>query len=127
MSNPWRETKGYSFHSICFHVKDISLSATFYEEVLGMSVVREANLGHLSKVWLQFPSNKSGRGFGLASSLIELVQKHGTEWDDHFDVQANAGGFHHITCTVPDIISARQRFEKLGVAMDELGVSPKYV
>lgn len=55
MSNPWRETKGYSFHSICFHVKDISLSATFYEEVLGMSVVREANLGYVAFVSLTWP------------------------------------------------------------------------
>lgn len=47
MSNPWRETQGYSFHSICLHVKDISLSSMFYQDVFGMDVVREANLGYV--------------------------------------------------------------------------------
>lgn len=47
MSNPWRETRGYSFHSICLHVKDISLSSMFYQDVFGMDVVREANLGYV--------------------------------------------------------------------------------
>jgi len=47
MSNPWRETRGYSFHSICLHVKDIGLSSMFYQDVFGMDVVREANLGYV--------------------------------------------------------------------------------
>ena len=115
MSNPWRETKGYSFHSICFHVKDISLSATFYEEVLGMSVVREANLGYVAFVSLTRPdiwvkSGSSSRRTSLVADLdlqalwlnlsksskfciwgTRAKAESGTEWDDHFDVQANAG------------------------------------
>lgn len=47
MSNPWRETKGYSFHSICLHVRDIKESCMFYEEVFGMSVVRESDVGYV--------------------------------------------------------------------------------
>ena len=74
MSNPWRETKGYSFHSICFHVKDISLSATFYEEVLGMSVVREANLGYVAFVSLTWPDIwvKSGSSSRRTSLVADL-------------------------------------------------------
>lgn len=56
MSNPWRETKGYSFHSICLHVKDIEESSMFYQHVFGMchfdscswtgmNLIREANVG----------------------------------------------------------------------------------
>jgi len=36
MSNPWRETQGYSFHSICLRVKDIEESTMFYQNVFGM-------------------------------------------------------------------------------------------
>ena len=60
----------------------------FYEEVFGMSVVRESDVGYvcvqmrvsnvqrsIHKAWLQFPANKGGDGFALATSLLELVQR----------------------------------------------------
>lgn len=53
MSNPWRDTKGFSFHSICIQVKDIEESVMFYQEVFGtfarpdsgMDMVREMSVG----------------------------------------------------------------------------------
>lgn len=83
MSNPWRETQGYSFHSICLRVRDIEESTMFYQEVFGMDLVREADLGYVHvtydrrfrKVWIRFPTNKDTDMFGHAHSLIELVQE----------------------------------------------------
>jgi len=51
-----------------------------------------------------------------------LAQRNGTEYDTTFDVQANAGGFHHMTFSVPDLLSARSRFEKLGVTIEDLQI-----
>lgn len=76
----------------------------------------------ISKVWLQFPTDKTEKGFGVATSIIELVQRNGTEYDNTFDVHANAGGFHHMTFSVPDLMSARSRFEKLGVTIDDVQI-----
>ncbi|WFD28006.1 lactoylglutathione lyase [Malassezia nana] len=123
MSNPWRETQGYSFHSICLRVKDIEESTMFYQEVFGMDLVREADLGRFRKVWMRFPTNKDTDMFGHAHSLIELVQESGTEFDPHYHVQARGGGFQHICFSVPDIYAARHRFERLGVHWEDLGFS----
>ena len=35
MATPWRETKGFSFHSVCLHVRDVQESAMFYQEIFG--------------------------------------------------------------------------------------------
>ncbi|KOS13713.1 hypothetical protein Malapachy_1907 [Malassezia pachydermatis] len=123
MSNPWRETKGYSFHSICLHVKDIEESSMFYQHVFGMNLIREANVGQIEKVWLQFPADKKDDLFGSASAVMELVQQRGTERDKNFHIETDKGGFHHLCISVPDIHEARHRFTRLGVPMMDVGIS----
>lgn len=62
MSNPLRETKGFSFHSICIQVKDIDESVMFYQEVFGMSecpdtgmdMVREATVGYVATLMQRY-------------------------------------------------------------------------
>ncbi|WFD45758.1 hypothetical protein GLX27_000382 [Malassezia furfur] len=121
MSNPWRDTKGFSFHSICIQVKDIDESVMFYQEVFGMDMVREVTVGDISKVWLRFPANKDSPLFGHAHSLIELVQRKGTDSDANFQTRATGGGFHHLCFSVPDILKAKRRFESLGVDTVDIG------
>ncbi|WFD06813.1 protein-ER retention protein [Malassezia vespertilionis] len=45
---------------------------------------------NISKVWLQLPADQSEDQFGNASSLIELVQRHGTENDDDFQINSQS-------------------------------------
>ncbi|WFD20360.1 hypothetical protein MCAP1_002604 [Malassezia caprae] len=123
MSNPWRETQGYSFHSICLRVRDIEESTMFYQSVFGMDLVREVDYNRFRKVWLRFPTDKDTDMFGHAHSLIELVQERGTEYDPHYRVQTRGGGFQHMCFSVPDIHAARHRFERLGVHWEDIGLS----
>ncbi|WFD31304.1 hypothetical protein MSPP1_002338 [Malassezia sp. CBS 17886] len=132
----WRETKGYAFHSLCLHVKDIEESVLFYQEVFGMEILREAEIGSLLKVWLTFPSSKNLGSFGHAKGLIEFVQQkyvprlqrffvltdaRGTESDENFKVKADEGGFHHICFSVPDMLNTRHRLAHLDVPTVDIG------
>ncbi|WFD42572.1 hypothetical protein MPSI1_001218 [Malassezia psittaci] len=80
-----------------------------------MDLVREMTGSDIQKVWLQFPADKHTPMFGQSSSLLELVQRKGTEYDNNYHDTVKGGSFHHLCFSVPDIHKARQRLSSLGV------------
>ncbi|WFD35995.1 hypothetical protein MCUN1_002866 [Malassezia cuniculi] len=90
-----------------------------------MSVVREADMGAIVKVWLRLPAdNKDDDGFSTSGSMFELVQRKGTEDQPDFSVKAQGGGLSHLCISVPDVHAAVHRLRHLDVEL--IYVSPKH-
>ena len=124
-----KETSGYVFNHTMLRVKDQKKSIEFYENVLGMTKIRELDFPEweFSLFFMAYvpegfvvPQDKTENAkytFGR-ESVLELTYNYGTEKNEgpvYHDGNQDPRGFGHICITVPDIKTACERFEKLGV------------
>lgn len=120
---------GYTLNHTMLRVKDPAASLAFYCEVLGMSLLRKADIeaGEFSLYFLGYtegedevPANGGDATryvFGR-QGVLELTHNWGTEDEDgpvYHDGNADPRGFGHIALNVPDVHAACARFEEAGV------------
>ncbi|KAL8690366.1 MAG: hypothetical protein Q9224_004421 [Gallowayella concinna] len=128
-NNDVNETEGieatdpetYRLNHTMIRVKDHSKSLQFYQETLGMSLLRtkespssEFNLYFLGYV----PDANNDINTIPLEGVLELTWNYGTEKDDEFeyhDGNSEPQGFGHIAITVDDLDAACSRFEEMGV------------
>jgi len=125
------ETEGYVFNQTMMRIKDPARSMDFYTRVMGMRLVRKLDfpemkfslyfLGYLDdRQASQVPLDDDHRTtytFGR-EAMLELTHNWGTEDDADFayhNGNDKPQGFGHIGIAVPDVYTACERFEKLGV------------
>ncbi|KAK9380790.1 Glyoxalase/Bleomycin resistance protein/Dihydroxybiphenyl dioxygenase [Kockiozyma suomiensis] len=117
---------GYRLNHTMIRVKDPKKSLKFYQEVLGMKLLRTAE-HEAAKFTLYFLGynndpdfvENSGVGVHNFEGVLELTWNWGTESDPEFKGYHNGNdepqGFGHICVSVDDIDAACARFEELGV------------
>ncbi|HDZ55604.1 MAG TPA: lactoylglutathione lyase [Pseudomonas xinjiangensis] len=125
-------TEGFVLNQTMLRVKSPEVSLDFYTRVMGMTLVKrldfeemkftlyflaaidELDLGY----WSDDPKVRLVQTFGRPA-MLELTHNWGTEADTDFayhNGNDEPKGFGHIGFAVPDLASACERFEKLGVA-----------
>ena len=129
VKTPTRESQGFRLNHTMLRIKDPERSLTFYTHVLGMTVLRRLDFEEM-KFSLYFLTrmddsqsvheDKSDRTVWTFSQtgILELTHNWGTENDEEFGYHNGNDepqGFGHIGVAVPDVYSACDRFEKLGV------------
>ncbi|QBM16058.1 lactoylglutathione lyase [Marinobacter sp. JH2] len=128
---PVPETEGYVFNQTMLRIKNPERSLDFYSRVMGMRLVRKLDFPEM-KFTLYFlaylddaeaervPADNAHRTtytFGR-EAMLELTHNWGTEDDPDFSYHNGNDqpqGFGHIGVAVPDVYSACERFEQLGV------------
>ncbi len=123
------ETQGFVFNHTMLRVKDITASLDFYTRVLGYQLIdkRDFAEAQFSLYFLAYvpagmavPEDDATRRVWMAGlpGVLELTHNHGTETQDgpvYHDGNSDPRGFGHICVSVPELESACQRFEDLGV------------
>ncbi|KAL8946555.1 MAG: hypothetical protein Q9222_007062 [Ikaeria aurantiellina] len=111
----------YRMNHTMIRVKDHSKSLEFYQDVMGMSLLR-TNESPSSKFNLYFLGYVPGANNDVNTSnlegVLELTWNYGTEKDADFkyhDGNSEPQGFGHIAITVDDLDAACSRFEEKGV------------
>lgn len=126
------EITSYRFNHTMIRVKDPAKSLKFYRDILGMQLVRKAEMkeAEFDLYFLSFPK-KLPSGHALVSTeksgvnplaegegILELTHNYGSE-EKEGQVYHNGNdepqGFGHIAISVDDIDAACQRFEDEGV------------
>ena len=100
-------------------VADVEASLDFYCTKLGLEEMRRIDNenGRFTLIFLAAPKDKATSASSRAPEL-ELTHNWGTENDEEFGYHNGNDepqGFGHIGVAVPDVYSACDRFEKLGV------------
>lgn len=123
-------TNGYVMNQTMLRIRDPKVSLPFYQDTLGMTLLGKFDfadmnfslyfMGYLDDADV-IPEDAGERSewiFGRPA-LIELTHNWGTESDPEFigyhDGNQQPQGFGHIGISVPDVYSASERFESLGV------------
>ena len=111
----------YRFNHTMIRVKDHTKSLRFYQETLGMSLLRTSespssgfNLYFLGYV----PGANNNVNTATLEGVLELTWNYGTEKDENFryhDGNSEPQGFGHVAITVDDLDAACKRFEEEGV------------
>jgi lactoylglutathione lyase len=125
------ETEGFVFNQTMLRIKTPSESLQFYNAVLGMSLIRKLDfpemkftlyfLGYVRPSDEQPPSSlKDLTVYAFKQkAILELTHNWGTEDDENFIGYHNGNndprGFGHIGISVPDVYSACERFDSMGV------------
>ena len=116
----------YRFNHSMIRVKDAEASLKFYQDVLGMSLLRtnENPDNGFNLYFLGYPDVKSGADETSKSSqatmegILELTWNYGTEKQADFHYHNGNDepqGFGHVCISVDNIEAACQRFEAQGV------------
>ncbi|KAL2755967.1 hypothetical protein ACRALDRAFT_1070867 [Sodiomyces alcalophilus JCM 7366] len=122
----------YRMNHTMLRVKDAEKSLKFYQDVLGMSLVRtnENAAAGFTLYFLAYPgaeglpaqeetsAGAEGQNTADREGLLELTWNHGTEKDADFKYHNGNDqpqGFGHICVSVDDLDAACQRFEDLKV------------
>ena len=129
MSMP--ETQGFVFNQTMLRIRDPGRSLDFYSNVLGMTLVKELSfpemqfslyfVGYVTPEDEAIPDDPVERcAYAFRQkAMLELTHNWGTESDESFAGYHNGNddprGFGHIGLSVPDVESACERFEKMGV------------
>ncbi len=120
---------GYTLNHTMLRVKDPEKSLEFYCGVLGMTLLRKADIeaGEFSLYFLGFTSSDDEVPAGDADAteyvfsrqgVLELTHNWGTEEEDgpvYHDGNGAPQGFGHIALDVPDLAAAVAHFDKHGV------------
>ena len=127
-AEPDSATQNFVFNHTMLRVKNIEKSLDFYTRVLGFSLVEKRDFpeAEFSLYFLalvdkaQIPADDAARTLWMKSipGILELTHNHGSETDDsvaYHNGNTDPRGFGHICLSVPDIRSACERFEALGV------------
>lgn len=132
MSSPSADgTEKFIFNQTMLRIKDPKRSVAFYRDVLGMTLLDQFDFPEMnfSLYFMAYtrpedgaiPTDKTERAAYIfqQKATLELTHNWGSETDDNFTGYHNGNhdprGFGHIGITVPDVYSACDRFEKLGV------------
>lgn len=112
----------YRFNHTMIRVKDHSKSLRFYQDILGMSLLRTSespssgfNLYFLGYV----PGANNDVNTKPLEGVLELTWNYGTEKDEGFryhDGNSEPQGFGHLAISVDDLDAACQRLEEKGVS-----------
>ena len=125
------ETSGFVFNQTMLRVRDLERSLDFYQNVLGMTLLRRLDFPDMEFTLLFLgyvkpedeaipddPIERSAYAF-RQKAMLELTHNWGTEEDEEFVGYHNGNddprGFGHIGLSVPDVSTACRRFEELGV------------
>ncbi|KAK1759733.1 lactoylglutathione lyase [Echria macrotheca] len=111
------DTATYRMNHTMLRVKDAEKSLKFYQEVLGMTLLRPHDGGNFTLYFLGY-GGKTGAGTADREGLLELTWNHGTEKDEQFayhDGNKEPQGFGHICVSVDHLEAACERLEKLKV------------
>ena len=127
------ETQGYVFNHTMLRIRDPKESLKFYQEVLGMSLIRSVDFPEwkFSLYFLaKFKTPEEAQSFHNMNeaqranytfsreSVLELTHNHGTELNPetpYHNGNAEPRGFGHICFAVPDIEEAQKRFDRMNV------------
>jgi len=122
------DVQTYRMNHTMIRVKDHEKSLKFYQEVLGMTLIRtsENKDNKFNLYLLGYPDSKDSSETSVngvnptagREGLLELTWNYGTEKDDNFKYHNGNDepqGFGHICVSVDDLDSACQRFEDLKV------------
>ena len=121
------ETADFVLNQTMLRIKDPKLSLAFYQDVLGMTLLdtfdfpdMEFSLYFLGYPSSDIPTDQAARTQWIfeQSALLELTHNYGTEDDSefaHHNGNSEPRGFGHIGISVPDVYSASERFEAMGV------------
>jgi lactoylglutathione lyase len=120
-------TAGFVLNQTMLRIRDPDASIPFYRDVLGMTLLDRYDFPDM-KFSLYFmgypggpvPDDPAERVQWVFEqpALLELTHNWGTEDDAEFayhDGNAEPRGFGHIGLSVPDVETACERFEQLGV------------
>jgi len=127
------DTCGFVFNHTMLRVKDPQRSLDFYTRVLGFTLARKVDFAEagfslyflvLTEDAAAIPDGDAARKQWLArqSGVLELTHNYGTETQAgaiYHDGNSDPRGFGHICISVPDVIAACARFERLGVAFQK--------
>jgi len=111
----------YLMNHTMIRIKDAEKSLKFYQDVLGMSLMRKSespNAG-FNLYFLGYPGEKGMPKEGATSDregLLELTWNYGTEKDENFKYHSGneePQGFGHICVSVDNIEAACKRFESM--------------
>lgn len=110
----------YRMNHTMIRVKDAEKSLKYYQEVLGMTLLRtvEQSAAGFNLYFLGYGSAPEDGFTGNREGLLELTWNYGTEKDESFkyhDGNAEPQGFGHICVSVDNLDAACQRFEGLSV------------
>ena len=125
------ETEGFVFNQTMLRIKDPERSLAFYQDVLGMTLVKKLDFPEMefSLFFMGYvrpedglipesPLERTAYTFEQ-KALLELTHNWGTENDETFAGYHNGNndprGYGHIGLSVPDVYRACSRFEELGV------------
>ena len=125
------ETEGFVFNQTMLRIKDPERSLAFYQDVLGMTLVKKLDFPEMefSLFFMgyvrpedgpipQDPLERTAYTFEQ-KALLELTHNWGTENNETFEGYHSGNndprGYGHIGLSVPDVYSACSRFEELGV------------
>ncbi|KAL2266061.1 hypothetical protein VTJ83DRAFT_5413 [Remersonia thermophila] len=121
----------YRMNHTMIRVKDAEKSLKFYQEVLGMSLIRthESPAAGFNLYFLGYPGEKGVPAEGASAvaglstadreGLLELTWNYGTEKDENFkyhDGNSQPQGFGHICVSVDNLQAACDRLESLNVS-----------
>ncbi|KAK2744295.1 Lactoylglutathione lyase [Myotisia sp. PD_48] len=121
------DPKSYRFNHTMLRVKDKHVSLRFYEDVMGMSLLRtlENPEAKFNLYFLGYPAANPPVSHEAAHNpvaewegLLELTWNYGTETQEgkiYHDGNTEPKGFGHICITVDDLEAACARFESQGV------------
>ncbi|KAL9534567.1 hypothetical protein SMMN14_01571 [Sphaerulina musiva] len=115
----------YRMNHTMLRVKDKDISLKFYQEVMGMTFLRENAGSDFTLYFLAYgdkpSSDKSVNGVNPVADregILELTWNHGTEKESgkvYHDGNSEPQGFGHICISVDDLDAACKRFEEKGV------------
>ena len=122
------DTGSYRMNHTMIRVKDHNASLGFYQETMGMSLLRTSEnasagfnlyfLGYPTPTLLSDQGTNGVNPTATREGLLELTWNYGTEKDERFKYHSgneDPQGFGHIAVSVDDLDKACQRFEEKGV------------
>ncbi|OLN85245.1 Lactoylglutathione lyase [Colletotrichum chlorophyti] len=106
----------YRMNHTMLRVKDPEKSLKFYQEVLGMELIRKNESSDFTLFFLAYGGLREGESQAQREGILELTWNHGTEKDESFSYHNGNDqpqGFGHICVTVDDLDAACKRFDDL--------------
>ena len=129
IKTPDPSTSEFIFQQTMYRIKDPKKSLAFYTGVLGMRLLKKFDfpamkfslyfLGFVDESSIPKDEKERTRWCFSQPATLELTHNWGTELDPsttpYHNGNSDPRGFGHIGIMVPDVESACERFEKMGV------------
>ena len=121
------DISGYVMNQTMLRIKDPTASVSFYRDVLGMTLLEKFDFPDMSfsLYFMGYPTSEIPKDHIARTkwlfeqpALLELTHNHGTESEDglpYHNGNEDPRGFGHIGISVPDVYTACDRFDELGV------------